>query len=180
MDDPRECRAPIRVDDEGVETAQTVLVANGRIVSCLHDRSTARSMGVQSTGHGRRATFRDPTRPRMACTFIGPGTTSAAELLRGVRDGIYVRRMEAGCTNPRTGRSVFRVVDADRIHNGTIDVAVEAHVLEIDARRAVTDLQIGDDLAFDTCIGSCHRDGQTLITSVGAPTVCIGLAGVAR
>jgi TldD protein len=179
-DDPRRCRAPIRVDDEGTQTSETVLVANGRIVSCLHDRSTASRMGVCGTGHGRRASFRDPVRPRMAGTFIGPGSVPPDELLRGVSDGVLVHRMEAGFTDTRTGRSVFRVVDADRIRGGAIEAAAEPHVLEIDARRALSGLRIGDDLAFDTSIGSCHRDGQTLITSVGAPTVCIGMAGVAR
>ena len=37
---------------------------------------------------------------------------------------------------------------------------------------------VADDLRFETCIGSCHRDGQALAISVGAPTVCIGVAEV--
>ncbi len=180
IDDPRLCRAPIRVDDEGSESRAIELVANGRIVSCLHDRSTASRLGVPCTGHGRRASFRDPTRPRMACTYIGQGKIAAQELLPGVTDGIFVRRMEAGFTDTRSGRCTFRVTDADRIHNGAIDVAIEPHVLEIEARRAIPSLRIADDLVFDTCIGSCHRDGQTLITSVGAPTLCVGLGVVVR
>jgi hypothetical protein len=35
---------------------------------------------------------------------------------------------------------------------------------------------IADDLAFDTCVGTCVRDGQAMATSVGAPTCRIGLA----
>jgi hypothetical protein len=39
---------------------------------------------------------------------------------------------------------------------------------------------IARDVAFDTCVGTCLRDGQPLATSVGAPTFCIGMATVYR
>jgi len=180
VDDPRLCRAPIRFDDEGSEAQATELVANGRIASCLHDRTTSSRLGVRATGHGRRASFRESAQPRMACTYIAPGKVSADALVRDVADGVFVHRMEAGSTNTKTGRSTFRVTDAVRIRGGRTGEAIEPHVLEIEARRVLPAVRVADDLAFDTCIGSCHRDGQTLITSVGAPTVRIGMAGVVR
>ena len=179
-DDPLRCRTPISIDDEGTATSPLVLVANGRIMSCLHDRTSATRAGRRPTGHGRRATFRDPVLPRMTCTYVERGPTRADEILADVDDGLYVRRMEAGTIDTSSGRATFRVTDADRIRRGTIEAAVEPHVLEIQAGRGFSGLRVGDDVELDTITGSCHRDGQTLITSVGAPTLCLGMVGVVR
>jgi predicted Zn-dependent protease len=179
-DDPRLCRTPIAVDDQGTATSNTRLIGSGRLASALHDRESAARDRHTPTGHGRRASFRDPVLPRMSCTFVEAGTMTAEEILSGVDDGIHVRRMEAGAADTASGRATFRVVDADRIRRGALAGPLEAHVLEIQAGQGFRGLRIADDLDFDTCVGSCHRDGQTLITSVGAPTLCLGMVGVVR
>ena len=179
LDDPRRARASWRFDDEGHPARATPLIRDGRVASWLHDARSAARSGCDPTGHGRRASYRDPARPRMGCTFMGAGRRTAGEILGGVADGIYVRRMEAARVDTRCGSAVFRVTDADRILGGALDRPLEPFLLHVDGRRTLSSLdQVADDLAFDTCVGSCHRDGQTLITSVGAPTICIGLATV--
>jgi TldD protein len=165
-DDPKLCRAPISIDDEGTPTRLVTLIANGRVESCLHT--------------ARRASFRDPVLPRMSHTYLEAGAMSRDEILASVADGIHVRRMEAGAVDPLLGRATFRVTDADRIRRGRICEALEPHVLEIHAGLGFRGLLIGDDLSHDRSPGSCHRDGQTVITSVGAPTVCLGMVGVVR
>jgi TldD protein len=179
-DDPRRCRTPISIDDEGTPTATVILVEGGRVATCLHDRASAKRASHRPTGSARRASFRDPVLPRMSCTFIESGTLSRGQILSTVSEGIHVRRMEAGAVDPFRGRATFRVTDAERIHRGAIGDALEPHVLEIQARLGFPGLLVGDDLEFDASPGSCHRDGQTLITSVGAPTVCLGMVGVVR
>jgi TldD protein len=115
----------------------------------------------------------------MGCTFIARGDRRPDEILDGVRSGVYVRRMETGSTDPRSGLAVFRVTDADRIRNGRIDVALKPFLLHVDGAIALASMdRIGDDLQFDRCVGVCHRDGQPLAISVGAPTIWIGLATV--
>jgi TldD protein len=115
----------------------------------------------------------------MGCTFVAPGKREPDELLRGIREGVYVRRMEAGTTDPRTGRAVFRVTDADRILDGKIDAPLRPHLLFIEGSRALAAADhVANDLEFDSCIGSCHRDGRPLSISVGAPTMRIGVVDV--
>lgn len=180
IDDPRRGRASWRFDDEGSPSRATPLLRGGRVQGLLHDRRTAQKVGRPPTGHGRRSSFRDPVLPRMGCTFIAPGSLSAEDVLQGIDEGVYVRRMEAATTSTVTGEATFRVTDADRIRCGSLDVPLRPFLLCVDGARALHDvLRIGDDLSFDVCIGSCHRDGQPLSISVGAPTICIGLARVA-
>jgi hypothetical protein len=179
IDDPRRGRAPWRVDDEGEEARVVSLLRGGRVAGELHDRTTAAISERQTNGHGRRSSFREPVRPRMGCTFVAAGPLKPQEVVADVSEAIYVRRMEAGTTETRTGRSVFRVTDADRLRDGAIDAPLKPHVMIVDGPRALPTMnRIADDLVFDACVGSCHRDGQPLATSVGAPTFWIGLGAV--
>jgi TldD protein len=179
VDDPRRGRAAWRHDDEGEPARATALLRGGRPVGWLHDRATARRGGREPTGHGRRASFRDPVRPRMGCTFLAAGRYGPGEALEGVEDGVYVRRMEAASTDTRVGRAVFRVTDADRIRNGRLAAPLAPHVLCVEGRAVLSSVDcVADDLAFDTCIGSCLHHGQPLSISVGAPTFRIGLMSV--
>ncbi len=179
LDDPRRGRAAWRIDDEAEEARPTALVREGRVAGWLLDRETAERTGRETTGHGRCSSFREEIRPRMGCTFVAPGRLEAQEVIGGVRMGLYVRRMEAGKTDIKTGRALFRVTDSDLIHEGKIDAPLKPHLLRVDGAVALSSAdRVADDLQFDTCIGSCHRDGQPLAISVGAPTFWIGSAGV--
>ncbi len=179
VDDPRRGRAPWRVDDEGEQASAVVLVRGGRVAGLLHDQRSAAASGALPTGHGRRSSYQEPVRPRMGCTFLAPGSHDAADALEGVARGVYVRRMEAASTDPSTGEMTLRVTDADLVHRGRLDVPLEPFLLTLTMREALSSFErIASDLAFDTCIGSCMRDGQPLATSVGAPTFRIGLTTV--
>jgi TldD protein len=179
VDDPRRGRAPWRFDDEGETAKPTSLIRSGRVAGWLHDGRTARAAGKAPTGHGRCSSYRDPVQPRMGCTFVAPGEREPSDVMREIRSGVYIRRMEVGTTDPRSGRAVFRVTDADRILDGRIDVPLRPHLLFVEGARVLLAAdRIANDLVFDSCIGSCHRDGRPLSVSVGAPTMWIGLAGV--
>lgn len=179
IDDPRRGRAPWRIDDEGTEARATALVEGGRAEGLLHDRASAALERARPNGHGRRATFRDPVMPRMGCTYIAAGRMTAQEILEDVESGVYVRRMEAASVDPRSGRAVFRVTDADRIVGGRIAEPLSPYLWVVDGARALKSMnRIAGDLEFDTCIGSCHREAQTLAIGVGAPTICAGVSAV--
>jgi predicted Zn-dependent protease len=179
LDDPRRGRASWRFDDEGTAVRPVPLIREGRVTACLHDLRSAAHAGKSPTGHGRRSSYRDPVRPRMGCTFVAAGRFHPDEVMEDVSEGIYVRRMESASTDTATGRAVFKVTDADRIFRGRLSAPIKSHLLAVDARAALSSLErVSFDVAFDTCIGSCLRDGQPISTSVGGPTFRIGLSSV--
>ena len=179
VDDPRRGRASWRIDDEGEEPRATSLVQGGRIGGWISDLRCAMRSGRPSTGHGRRSSFHQSVLPRMGCTFLAPGSLAPDEVVEETSSGILVRRMEAAAVDPAAGVGFFRVTDSDRIRDGHGDGPLEPFLLRVVTERALGSLdRIGHDLAFDTCIGSCLRDGQPLATSVGAPTCRIGMAEV--
>lgn len=175
LDDPRRARVPWRIDDEG-ESARTIsLVEGGRVSGVIHDRSSASASGESPTGHGRCASFRDRILPRMGCTFLAAGAAQPYDALEGVREGVFVRRMEAATVDPATGHAVFRVTDGDRIANGHLLDPVAPFLFAVSSVHLLRSIDaIAGDLDFDTCVGSCARDGQPLAISVGAPTCRLG------
>ncbi|HEX5982666.1 MAG TPA: TldD/PmbA family protein, partial [Solirubrobacterales bacterium] len=61
------------LDDEGQPTQKTQVIEAGRLTSYLYDHLTAEREGVESTGNGRRESFRHLPIPRMTNTYIAPG-----------------------------------------------------------------------------------------------------------
>jgi TldD protein len=179
VDDPRRGRGAWRRDDEGVESRATPLIEGGRVGGYLLDLATAARFRRVATGHGRRSSFREPVRPRMGCTFLTPGRFEPEEMLEGIAGGIYIRRLTSASTDALSGNARFLVTDADSIDHGRPGQPLRPFLLELRASSALRSIdRIGRDLAFDTCVGSCLRDGQPLATSVGAPTFRIGVARV--
>jgi TldD protein len=178
-DDPLRGRGAWTIDDEGVAARETTLIDRGRPSGALLDRASAKALGTVSTGHGRRSSYLEPVRPRMGCTFIEPGNDDSEEVLRSTRTGVFIRRLAAGHTDPFSGRGTFIVSDADRIVDGHLAEPLDVFVLELDGVESWRSIdRVAHDLMFDTCIGSCVRDGQPLAVSVGGPTIRIGVVTV--
>jgi TldD protein len=179
IDDPRRGRAPWAVDDEGEPSRSIALVEQGRVAGYLLDLDFAREMGRKPTGHGRRASYRERVLPRMGCTFIAAGELDPRELIEDVASGIYVRRMEAASVDLASGWATFWVSDADEIVDGRLHHACEPFLLALEAQKVLPRIdRVASDLTLDACIGNCLRDGQAIATSVGAPTIRLGLATV--
>lgn len=179
VDDPRRGRGAWTIDDEGTRAGETVLIEDGVSAGLLLDRPSATTLGMVSTGHGRRSSYLDSVRPRMGCTFLVAGSDDPEDVLRSTRSGVFIRRLAAGHTDPGVGSASFIVTDADRIIDGRLAGPVESFVMDINGPQMWTSIdRVAHDLAFDTCVGSCVRDGQPLAVSVGAPTIRIGVVTV--
>ena len=72
------------IDDEGTATRRTTVIEDGELTSYLYDLLRARKDGVDSTGNGRRESFRHTPALRMTNTYFAPGEASAEELIGGV------------------------------------------------------------------------------------------------
>ncbi len=79
------------IDDEGTPTQKTMVIEDGRLVSFLYDRLTARRDGVGSTGNGRRESFRHLPVPRMTNTYIAPGDAEPEAMIAEVEPWLLRR-----------------------------------------------------------------------------------------
>ena len=106
------------IDDEGTPTQRTAVIHQGRITSYLYDLERARKDGVDSTGNGRRESFRHLPIPRMTNTYIAPGEARPEELIAEIDRGFYAVSFAGGQVDPTTGDFVFGVSEGYLIENG--------------------------------------------------------------
>jgi TldD protein len=160
------------IDDEGTPTRRTTIIENGRLSSYLYDLLRARRDGVESTGNGRRESFRHLPVPRMTNTFFAPGAATPDELIGEVERGLYAVSFGGGQVEPATGDFVFGVSEGYLIEGGKVTAPVRGATLVgngLEALRAIDG--IADDLEIAT--GYCGKEGQTVSAGVGQPHVSL-------
>ncbi len=161
-------RGSLGVDDEGTPTQRTVLIKNGVCSGFLFDLHNARLMGVQSTGNGRRETFRHPPLPRMTNTFMLGGDAGPDDLLRATRYGLEVRKLGGGQVDITSGNFVFRVSEAYLIEDGKATRPVKGATLIGNGPEIMK--RVDMVASGEACsAGSCGKGGQMVPVCVGEP-----------
>ena len=165
-------RGSLSIDDEGTPTNRTVLIENGILVGYMQDRQNARLMNMRPTGNGRRQSHAHVPMPRMTNTYMLAGDRDPAEIITSVKNGIYAVNFGGGQVDITSGKYVFGVTEAYRIENGKLGPALKGAML---IGNGPTDLRrvsmVGNDLALDTGIGTCGKNGQGVPVGVGQPTL---------
>ena len=168
-------RGSITVDDEGTPSGRTVLIEDGILVGYMQDRQNGRLMGVGSTGNGRRESHAHIPMPRMTNTYMLGDQASPADVLAGLKDGIYAVGFSGGQVDITNGKFVFNCTEAYRVKNGVVGAAVKGATLIGDGATALKNVRaIGNDMALDPGIGNCGKAGQWVPVGVGQPTMLIG------
>ncbi|MFN8009841.1 MAG: dephospho-CoA kinase [Holophagaceae bacterium] len=159
------------MDDEGNPTKRVVLIENGILVGYLQSRKTARQMGVEPTGNGRRESYRHLPIPRMRNTFLAPGPEAPEAILRDLDRGLLVKHMGGGQVDTVTGNFVFEVKEGYWVEGGTPKYPVKNATLVGCGPDVLKSLaRIASDLEhFD--IGTCGKDGQGVPVSDALPTI---------
>ncbi len=165
-------RGSLSIDDEGTPTGRTVLIEDGVLVGYMQDRQNARLMGMQPTGNGRRQSHAHAPMPRMTNTYMLAGDRDPAEIIASVKNGIYAVNFGGGQVDITSGKYVFQVTEAYRIHDGKLGSPLKGAML---IGNGPTDLKrismVGNDLALDTGVGTCGKNGQGVPVGVGQPTL---------
>jgi len=167
-------RGSLSIDDEGTPTELTVLIENGILKGYMQDQLNARLMGVNSTGNGRRESYAHLPMPRMTNTYMLPGQHDPEEIIKSVKKGLYAKNFGGGQVDITSGKFVFSASEAYLIENGKITRAVKGATLIGNGPEVLTKVSmVGTDLALDSGVGSCGKDGQSVPVGVGQPTLKI-------
>jgi len=167
-------RGSLSIDDEGTPTGETVLIEDGILKGYMHDRLSARMMGVEPTGNGRREDYAHAPMPRMTNTFMKGGNDDPAELLAGMKDGIFARSFGGGQVDIVSGKFVFSCTEAYKVENGKLGAPIKGATLIGDGPSVLTRvIGIGNDMALDEGVGTCGKGGQSVPAGVGQPTLLI-------
>jgi TldD protein len=162
------------VDDEGTPAQQTVLIEDGILKGYIQDTHNARLMGVAPTGNGRRESYAHLPLPRMTNTYMMAGQSDPAEILASIDRGIYAVNFGGGQVDITNGKFVFSMSEAYWVENGKIQYPIKGATLIGNGPDALTRVSmIGNDLALDSGVGTCGKEGQSVPVGVGQPTLRI-------
>ena len=167
-------RGSLTLDDEGTPTQCTTLIENGILKGYMQDKLNARLMGVAATGNGRRESYSCLPMPRMTNTYMLAGDSDPAEIIASVERGIYCANLGGGQVDITSGKFVFSTSEAYLIENGRITAPVKGATLIGNGPEAMSRVSmVGNDLALDSGVGTCGKDGQSVPVGVGQPTLKI-------
>lgn len=169
-----ERRGSLSIDDEGTPTTCTTLIENGVLKGYMQDKLNARLMGVARTGNGRRESYAHLPMPRMTNTYMLAGESDPEEIIRSVKKGIYCANLGGGQVDITSGKFVFSTSEAYLIEDGKITAPVKGATLIGNGPEAMSKVSmVGNDLALDSGVGTCGKDGQSVPVGVGQPTLRI-------
>ncbi|WP_343614343.1 metalloprotease TldD [Novosphingobium sp.] len=167
-------RGSLSIDDEGTPTQENVLIEDGILKGYIHDRLSARLMGMAPTGNGRRESFAHAPMPRMTNTFMRAGNDDPEELLSRVKNGIFAKSFGGGQVDITSGKFVFSCTEAYKVENGKLGAPIKGATLIGDGPSVLTRvLGLGNDMALDEGVGLCGKGGQSVAAGVGQPTVLV-------
>jgi TldD protein len=167
-------RGSLSIDDEGNPTNKTVLIEDGILRGYIQDTLNARLMNMPVTGNARRESYAHIPMPRMTNTYMMNGAHDPAEIIKSVKKGLYAANFGGGQVDITSGKFVFSAAEAYMIEDGKITYPVKGATLIGNGPDVLTRVSmIGNDMALDSGVGTCGKEGQSVPVGVGQPTLKI-------
>ena len=165
-------RGSMNIDDEGTKSQHNVLIEKGILKGYIQDKHNAMLMNVAPTGNGRRESFAHLPMPRMTNTYMLAGDYEPEEIIASVKKGIYAPNFGGGQVDITSGKFVFSASEAYLIEDGKITTPIKGATLIGNGPEAMQQVSmVGNDLALDTGVGVCGKQGQSVPVGVGQPTL---------
>jgi len=133
-------------DGEGLPTAKTRLIDNGRLTQWLMESASARQLGLQPTGHASRGVGGAPG-VSVTNLHMGNGSVSKAELIKDIKHGVYITELIGMGVNPVTG-DYSRGAGGFLIVDGEIGPPVSEITIAGNLKDMFKSLIAADDLEY--------------------------------
>lgn len=140
-------------DGEGLPTRKTTVMDRGVLASYLLDSYSGRKLGLPSTGSASRGVGESPS-VGPTNFYLVPGPTSPSDIIRSVKNGLYITELIGFGVNMVTG-DYSRGAAGFWIENGELAYPVEEITIAGNLKRMFTDIElVGSDLEFRGRIAS--------------------------
>ncbi|HEX7775265.1 MAG TPA: TldD/PmbA family protein [Parvibaculum sp.] len=133
-------------DGEGVANRAMNLVEDGVLTTWLLDTSSARQLGLTTTGHAARGTGGPPS-PSTTNLYMAAGKLSPEDLIADIKEGLYITEMIGMGVNGVTG-DYSRGASGFWIENGKLAFPVSEITVAGNLREMFVNLTPANDLAF--------------------------------
>ncbi len=140
-------------DGEGLPSRKTTVLDRGVLTSYLLDTYSGRKLGLPSTGNASRGIGDSPS-VGPTNFYLMPGSTEPAEMIRSVREGLYVTELIGFGVNMVTG-DYSRGAAGLWIENGELAYPVEEITIAGNLKDMFAGIEVvGNDLEFRGRIAS--------------------------
>ena len=140
-------------DGEGLPTRKNTIVNKGVLNSYLLDTYSGKKLGLPSTGNASRSVGESPS-VGPTNFYLAPGTRSAEDIIRSIKDGLYVTELIGFGINMVTG-DYSRGAGGFWIENGELAYPVEEITIAGNLKQMFKDIElVGSDLVFRGRIAS--------------------------
>ena len=158
------------IDDEGTLTKKNILIEKGVLKGYMIDKFNGRRMEMESTGSGRRQSYKYAPTSRMTNTYIAAGKSTQEEIIANTEYGLFAKEMGGGSVNPATGDFNFAVMEGYLIRNGKITTPVRGATLIGNGPNILNKIDmVGNNLGYGQ--GMCGSVSGSIPTDVGQPTI---------
>jgi len=149
-------------DGEGLPNRRMNVVADGRLTTWILDLSSARQLGLKSTGHAARGTSSPPS-PSTSNLYMEPGKLSPQALMADIEDGFYVTNLMGMGINGVTG-DYSRGASGFRIEKGELTTPISEATIAGNLKQMFLNVTPADDLVFKYAANAptLRIDGMTL------------------
>src|SRR3989344_6594005 len=155
-------------DDDLVLGRKTLLVKNGILAGYLHNLETASLMKMDPTGNGRSQSLMHSIIPRMTTTYIDAGDSSFNEMIKGIKEGYYLKESFGGQVDTTKGEFLFNSMYGYYIKNGKLSNMIKNTAMIGNILQTLHNISlIGNDLKFAG--GACGKDNQLAPVGDGSP-----------
>jgi PmbA protein len=140
-------------DDEGVPSRRTVVIDRGVLKSYLLNSYTARKLGMRTTGNAARGVTGNAG-VGYGNFFLEKGERSPEDIIRGIRQGLYLTELIGHGVNVVTG-DYSRGAAGLWIENGEFAYPVSEITVAANLRQMLMDVEAaGSDLEFRGSVAS--------------------------
>jgi len=134
-------------DGEGIKTSQVVVVEKGVLKGYLCDSYAARRLNLRPTGNAVRG-YQSTPGVGASNLFIKNGETSPADIIKSVKNGLYLTDMFGSGMNAVTG-DFSQGASGFWIENGELTYPVQEITIAGNVLKALSNVKaVGNDLSF--------------------------------
>ncbi len=160
---------PVYIDDEGVESLDTILIEDGVLKNFMHNKESAVLFDVPPTGNARAFQFSDEPLIRMRNTAILPRNDKLDDMIASIEDGYYLLRPSNGQADS-TSEFMFGVTLGYEIKNGKLGHAITDTTISGVAFDLLKTISMVSDEMNWTCAGMCGKK-TPIPVGMGGPSI---------
>ncbi|NMM64494.1 TldD/PmbA family protein [Clostridium sp. P21] len=154
-------------DAEGYPTRKIELIRDGKLLSFLHNRKTAKNSGTESTGNAVKNGYRSTISVGPHNVYLKPGKQSVENIISSMQNGIYIVELQGtnvGINYVSGDFSLYAIgflIERGRIGRCINQITVSGNMFDL-----INNIEeIGDDINFKGSVSSASVKVNNLTIS---------------